>query len=301
MNKNFFVDDADSVDFSSLNFEQNRSPREKFEKISTLVYEMIQTKESYVSMKSNENRIIEYVKHHLNEIDLLGCCIVNQLDNIYELEILKTLFSSDEEKHEIQWILSFIEKDDERNHKIQSLIDIFVKSVLSWLEEFSALKFSLVKDKILKRYATEEERQNKDVLDKFENFVQMSQFFIENRPDDWFEIMRDITLSNQIEISLNDLMKIISILPDFQELSIVKQIINKKKTNKRLFNILFARITYNLTRMLRGNVNPELVNKLSHLKETLQFEMDPKCLFTDIFGQLLLDYENQEAKVLEII
>ncbi|CAF4511693.1 unnamed protein product, partial [Rotaria sp. Silwood2] len=176
---------------------------------------------------------------------------------------------------------------------------MFLKPVLSWLEELNALKVELVKNKIFKKFSTDTERTNKEIRDKLENVIRASQFFAENRLDDWFELMVEISTGSTGEISLNDVIRIISSFSDFEDLLVVKQIIRKKKTKSWLFDILFARIEYNITTMLRGNLDLELVNKLNHLKEKLRIHMDPECLFLEIFGQLLLEYENQESELLE--
>ncbi|CAF3851123.1 unnamed protein product [Adineta steineri] len=285
------VDDKQDVDIlSSLCFDRNKVSREIFEKNRKIVYRMIQVKGEKNLIDSNENRIIEYIKLHLNEIKLSTDDTMNE-----QLTKLTALFCSYEERQQIEWILSFTEKT-KQTHELDKL---FQKPVLSWLEELNVLKIELVKKKMLQEFSTSEEEKDTEIIDKFHNAFKVSQFFAKDCSDDWLEIMVEISTNKSEKISLTELIKIISLLSDFQDLSFVKQIVTNYKTNSWLYNILFIRIEENLKIMLRKDLGIDLENKLIHMKRKLRFKMDKKCLFLDVFGQLFLEYKNQESRLLE--
>ncbi|CAF4462726.1 unnamed protein product, partial [Rotaria magnacalcarata] len=56
---------------SLVDFKQQTIPRDIYEKISMIVFEIIRLKSDInIQMNySNRNRIIEYVRHHLDEIE----------------------------------------------------------------------------------------------------------------------------------------------------------------------------------------------------------------------------------------
>ncbi|CAF3824772.1 unnamed protein product [Adineta steineri] len=289
--RKLIVDDKQDVDIlSSLCFDRNKVSREIFEKNRKIVYRMIQVKGEKNLIDSNENRIIEYIKLHLNEIKLSTDDTMNE-----QLTKLTALFCSYEERQQIEWILSFTEKT-KQTHELDKL---FQKPVLSWLEELNVLKIELVKKKMLQEFSTSEEEKDTEIIDKFHNAFKVSQFFAKDCSDDWLEIMVEISTNKSEKISLTELIKIISLLSDFQDLSFVKQIVTNYKTNSWLYNILFIRIEENLKIMLRKDLGIDLENKLIHMKRKLRFKMDKKCLFLDVFGQLFLEYKNQESRLLE--
>jgi len=208
------------------------------------------------------------------------------------------LFSTKEEKHAVHWILSFI---GDKESEMKKLNDIFIlKPVLSWYEELSEFKVELVRDRIFKKFSDDLEKTSDENRDKFQNAIRASLFFAENHRDSWFELMTDIISRNdEIVISLNDLMKIISLFAYFEDLSVLKQIVKNNKQTIWLFDILCARVEHIFKKIFTGNFYSELSNKLNHLKGKLRIGMDPQCLFLDTFGQLLSEYQNQESKQLQ--
>jgi len=285
---------------SLVDFKQQTIPRDIYEKISTIVFEIIRLKSDInIQMNySNRNRIIEYVRHHLDEIEFSVLEIEVHIGNDEQFEKLIKLFSTKEEKHAVHWILSFI---GDKESEMKKLNDIFIlKPVLSWYEELSEFKVELVRDRIFKKFSDDLEKTSDENRDKFQNVIRASLFFAENHRDSWFELMTDIISRNdEIVISLNDLMKIISLFAYFEDLSVLKQIVKNNKQTIWLFDILCARVEHIFKKIFTGNFYSELSNKLNHLKGKLRIGMDPQCLFLDTFGQLLSEYQNQESKQLQ--
>ncbi|CAF1616295.1 unnamed protein product [Rotaria magnacalcarata] len=256
---------------SLVDFKQQTIPRDIYEKISTIVFEIIQFS------------VLEIEVHTGND---------------EQFEKLIKLFSTKEEKHAVHWILSFI---GDKESEMKKLNDIFIlKPVLSWYEELSEFKVELVRDRIFKKFSDDLEKTSDENRDKFQNVIRASLFFAENHRDSWFELMTDIISRNdEIVISLNDLMKIISLFAYFEDLSVLKQIVKNNKQTIWLFDILCARVEHIFKNIFTGNFYSELSNKLNHLKGKLRIGMDPQCLFLDTFGQLLSEYQNQESKQLQ--
>ncbi|CAF3446708.1 unnamed protein product [Rotaria socialis] len=268
------VDDNFNVGIlSSLCFDRNQVSRETFEKNCKLVYEMVRMKGGEISVNFDKNRIIEHITSSSNQIDV-------------------QVFCNYEEKRQLDWILSFAKE----NNQTLELEKIFSKPVLSWLEELNALKIELVKRKILEQISIDDKNE---IEDRFHDSIKFSQFFAKDCINDWFEIIVKVSRSNLTKISLTDLTKIISSLSDIRDLSIVKKLLTNTESHSWLYNILFLRIESNLKIMLRGNLGDDLENRLSHLKGKLKLPMDPKCFFLDVFGQLILECEDQESKLLE--
>ncbi|CAF4290435.1 unnamed protein product, partial [Rotaria magnacalcarata] len=111
----------------------------------------------------------------------------------------------------------------------------------------------------------------------------------------WLEKLNTL----KVELVKDEIFKKCSTDQYRTNLSIVKGIITKRKQTSWLLNILLARIEYTLKKVLRGNLPSKLTNQLNHLKRKLQIRMDPECLFLEIFGQLLLEYENRDPNQLE--
>ncbi|CAF4251043.1 unnamed protein product, partial [Rotaria magnacalcarata] len=168
---------------SLVDFKQQTIPRDIYEKISTIAFEIIRLKSDInIQMNySNRNRIIEYVRHHLDEIEFSVLEIEVHIGNDEQLEKLIKLFSTKEEKHAVHWILSFI---GDKESEMKKLNDIFIlKPVLSWYEELSEFKVELVRDRIFKKFSDDLEKTSDENRDKFQNAIQASLFFAENHRD----------------------------------------------------------------------------------------------------------------------
>jgi len=261
------------ANLSALSFDRNKISREKFEKNCKLVYEMIRLKGGDISVNFDKNRIIKYITNPSNGIEVRAFC-------------------NHEEKRQYDFISSF----DKENDQTPEFEKIFSKPVLSWLEELDALKIKLVKQKILKQFSTNDKNE---IEDRFHDSIKLFQFFSKDSSDDWFEIIVQISRKDLTQISLADLVKIISSFSDIRDLSIVKKLLTTTESRSWLYNILFLRIESNLKIMLRGNLGDDLENRLSQLKAKLKVPIDPNCLFLNVFGQLILEYEDQESKLLE--
>ncbi|CAF2062536.1 unnamed protein product, partial [Rotaria magnacalcarata] len=146
---------------SLVDFKQQTIPRDIYEKISTIVFEIIQFS------------VLEIEVHTGND---------------EQFEKLIKLFSTKEEKHAVHWILSFI---GDKESEMKKLNDIFIlKPVLSWYEELSEFKVELVRDRIFKKFSDDLEKTSDENRDKFQNAIQASLFFAENHRDSWFELMK---------------------------------------------------------------------------------------------------------------